>query len=95
MPPALTISSPTNPPTPVNVNTTFQTFGTVNPRTSTMSAYLKRSGGGTVSGAPVQPPANSNWAFQFTNLLAGTAYTLNVEANDGEGQVVEQVSITT
>jgi hypothetical protein len=94
--PTITISSPTNPPTPVTVATNFRTYGDVNPRESTMSAWLQPAGGNAVQGAPVTPPVpGSEWTFKFPNLPTGTAYTLNVRAVDGAQSALAQVSITT
>jgi hypothetical protein len=92
--PNITISSPANPPTPVKVATSFQTWGNVSPQGATMKAWVQ-VGDKTTPGTAVNPPvAGSDWTFQFSNLLSGTAYTLNVEA-DGRVQTVKQVSITT
>jgi hypothetical protein len=92
--PNITISSPANPPTPVTVDTSFQTWGTVSPQGTTMKAWVQL-GNHSTDGTAVNPPVEgSDWTFQFSNLLAGKAYTLNVGAV-GKEQGVKQVSITT
>jgi hypothetical protein len=84
----LTITYPTSGAS-VPGNGTYTSYGSdsVSPSQNlTRKAWVTDSNGTTVAnGTVATPPGGSTWAFKFTGLSVGVAYTENVEDTAADG----------